>query len=640
MTNTTTRGKQLQDKLNARLHALQHGPAANERKRPVLWGVTGDGTLVGGRTLDSFLAEAGRILIESARVYRWENTVVYDFREPEDQHLLILSVRGKAEPQAASVLTNLFGVGFHGKEGPRESLVPPKLVSALLADEDLWQRLPLVKTYARRAVYDEDFTLCGPGWHPEQSILVHGPDITPAGLPPAGLAPAEPPAVAQSPAAASIHRLPSCLWRLLQDFCWAEAADLENALGLLLTGLLANHFVSDPKPIGLIDGNQQEIGKTLLAQVFGQVLDGHEPERIPLTRDDELEKKVGAKLRESRSGIFFFDNIKAKIDSAFLEASALSPLLSVRLLGHSQNINRPNTYLWLITSNLTSGSSDTITRGVPVRLRYEGNPVERTFHENPLAYAAGHRLDLLGELAGMVERWKQAGRPLAQDADAWPAGRPAPQHRCKRWVEVIGGILAVNGFTNFLSNVEEARAAMDEGLQALATLAEHALTANVPGFVNPPVNDVNRGKLPREWATLFAGAHVYHEKLSERNARGKETWIGTFLSGKTDRVVSIMAGQHCGTAILRRNPVRNDQKRYYFEITDAPVASAPQPGSPPAANPGEVPGAAASTPTQPAITPTATGAAGQSSAEVFVVSPPPATGAPGVGVTGNDLQWV
>src|SRR5262249_6014329 len=153
-------------------------------------------------------------------------------------------------------------------------------------------------TYARRAVYDEDFTLRGPGWHPAQGILVHGPDIAPAGLPPAGSSPAEAPSVAQVPAAASIGRLPPCLKRLLQDFCWASEADLENALALLLTGLLANQFVSDPKPIGLIDGNQQEIGKTLLAQVIGQVHDGHEPERIPLTRDEELEKKVGAKLRE------------------------------------------------------------------------------------------------------------------------------------------------------------------------------------------------------------------------------------------------------------------------------------------------------------------------------------------------------
>jgi hypothetical protein len=633
MNKTITPGKRFADALLSSLRAFQRGPSADERKRPVIWGVTGDGTLISGMTLADFLAQASRILLESARVYRWEDTIVFEFREAEPQQLLLLSARGKAEPQAASVLTNLFSVGVQGKEAVSESLVPAKLVNALLADEGLWRRLPLIKTYLRRAVYDEGFTLRGPGWHPDLGILVHGPDITPV-MPPAG-----PPPVAQGPAAASIGRLPPGLRRLLQDFCWASEADLENALGLLLTGLLANHFVSDPKPVGLIDGNQQEIGKTLLAQVLGQVLDGHEPERIPLTRDEELEKKVGAKLRESRSGIFFFDNLKMKIDSAFLEANALSPLLSVQLLGHSQNITRPNTYLWLITSNLTSGSSDTITRGIPVRLRYEGNPVERVFQDNPLAYAACHRLDLLGELAGMVERWKQAGRPTAPAA--WPAGRPAPKHRCKRWVEVVGGILAVNGFTNFLSNVEEARAAMDEGLQALATLAEHAVTASVPGFVNPPANDPNRGKLPREWAALFAGAHVYHEKLADKSAKSRDTLIGTFLSGKTDRSVSITVGAQCGTAVLRRNPVRNDQKRYFFEVALAPVAPALQADGPPAANQGESSGAAARTPTPPTLTPPAPGPVGESTnAQTAPPIPPLPSEAADTGDSGNNLDWI
>ena len=89
----------------------------------------------------------------------------------------------------------------------------------------------------------------------------------------------------------SIDRLPPYLKRLLQDYCFAADADLENTLAMLLTGLLGNHFITNPKPVGLVDGNQQEIGKTLLCQVIGQVLDGKEPERIPLVRDEELEKK-------------------------------------------------------------------------------------------------------------------------------------------------------------------------------------------------------------------------------------------------------------------------------------------------------------------------------------------------------------
>ena len=49
--------------------------------------------------------------------------------------------------------------------------------------------------------------------------------------------------------------MPPYLRRLVQGFCWASDADLVNALGVLLTGLLGNHFVDDPKPLVILDGN-------------------------------------------------------------------------------------------------------------------------------------------------------------------------------------------------------------------------------------------------------------------------------------------------------------------------------------------------------------------------------------------------
>jgi hypothetical protein len=144
---------------------------------------------------------------------------------------------------------------------------------------------------------------------------------------------------------------------------------------------------------------------------------------------------------------------------------------------------------------------------------------------------------------------------------------------------VIGGILAVNGFTSFLSNVEEAKAAMDEGLLDLAALAEHAVERNAQGFINPPESDPQRGKLPREWANLFGTARLCHDHLAAKNDKGRETWVGRFLSAKTDRGVAISVNQQSGTATLRRNRVRSDQKRYYLEVefpTPAPTLTAPE----------------------------------------------------------------
>jgi hypothetical protein len=570
MTGSFSRGKLLQETLHTQLRAIRRGFTAPDRQRAVIWDATLAGALVNGQDLDTFLALAGEILVNSRRIYKWEDTLVFEFREGAADGLLLLAVRGKPEPNAAGTLANLFCVGVEGERGAAQSVAPAKLVNALLADEGLWQKLPAIKTYARRAVFDENFVLRGPGWHPDQGVLVHGPAIVPADLPP--VAPA---------GVGSVDRLPPHLRRLLGEFCWATEADLENALALLLTGLLANHFVTTPKPVGLIDGNQQGVGKSLLSQVTGQVLDGREPERIPLVRDEELEKKLGAKLRESKSSVILFDNVKAKLDSELVEANALSPLLSVRLLGHSRNIARPNTYLWLVTSNSTTASSDLVTRGVPVRLHHDGDPAEREFSEDVLEYATRHRLDILGELAALVLRWVGANRPRA--SAIWLKGQVKPRHRCQTWAETVGGILGTSGFFHFLSNLAAARADMDEGLLALATLAEHILAKNLGGFINPPEADNNRGRLPKEWAPLFSAAGVFKDKLATQSARACQTFVGTFLSGKTDRAFSISDGTNSGTAVLRRNKVRNDQKRYFEATAAHPADNA---ATPPGAQPG------------------------------------------------------
>jgi hypothetical protein len=600
MAGPLTRGKALQEILHTHLRAIQRGFVAPNRQRPVIWDVTSNGTFVNGMDLDTFLARAGEILKGSGRVFIWEDTLVYDFHEGAAEGLLLLAVRSKPEPNAAGTLANLFCMGVEGERGASQSLVPAKLVNALLADEDLWRQLPIIKTYARRAVFADNFALLGPGWHPDQGVLVHGTDIVPADLPPVDPA-----------TVGSVGRLPPYLRRLLGEFCWASEADLENALALLLTGLLANHFVTTPKPVGLIDGNQQGVGKSLYAQVTGQVLDGREPERIPLVRDEELEKKLGAKLRESKSSVILFDNVKAKIDSELVEANALSPLLAVRLLGHSRNIARPNTYLWLVTSNSTTASSDLFTRGVPIRLHHDGDPVERKFTEDLLEYSTRHRLEILGELAALVMRWVQANRPRA--SDIWPKGGVKPRHRCQTWAETVGGILGTSGFFHFLSNLAAARADMDEGLLALATLAEHIIAKNIGGFINPPAADNNRGRLAKEWVPLFAAAGVFKDRLATQSARACQTFVGTFLSGKTDRAVGISVGTASGTAVLRLNQVRANQRRYYFEVTSASPADNPVP-----------PGA------QP-------GGNGHAGALAVAVAPAPAAGVPGDGAVGPNV---
>jgi hypothetical protein len=89
MSASPSRGKLLQDTLQANLRALRRGfPAGSAR--PVVWDVTPQGTCVNGMSLDHFLAQAGAILLGSGRLYRWEDTLVFDAHDPDGNRLRVV----------------------------------------------------------------------------------------------------------------------------------------------------------------------------------------------------------------------------------------------------------------------------------------------------------------------------------------------------------------------------------------------------------------------------------------------------------------------------------------------------------------------------------------------------------------------
>jgi hypothetical protein len=600
------------------LHAYQIGSVVGDHARQIIWGVTPQGAFVDGQTLDNFLAKAGQILRDSGRLYRFGNTIAYETDAPGDQRLTTLAVQHRAEPNATPIMANLFGTAYETKQGVVQSLATSKLIGAVLADESLWQHLPEIKYYARRPTFDPDFNLCTPGWNEDSGILVHAPEVVPTFHAPAS-----------APDASAIDRLPPRLRALLGEFAWRSDADLVNALAMALTGLLINHFVDDPHPGGLVDANQPGTGKTLYVQVIGRILDGTEPPRTSLVRDEELEKRLCAQLRRSRTSLFFLDNVRARIESAVLEQNMLSPVLSFRILGRSDTIERPNTALWMITSNLTAGTPDFIRRCVPIRQFVDGDPKARVFTGSPLAYATQHRLEILGELAGMVLRWVELGRSTGPQ-----------KHRCEVWAATIGGILAANGLGEFfLANADEAEQAMDQGLLDLATLAEHVVAKGPVDLRGSAGDDLGaKGRTASEWAPVFTETQVLRDKLVDGTTKGRATAIGLFLSGKVNRRVRIETADGPRAATLRRRDGTSNQKFHYFEIGVLPAPDG-QPTHPSALTPVGAPMANGEVPA-PAPVPPPMAADGQSTlsstpsfgTDVAATSDhPPAVG---------DLEWV
>lgn len=351
-------------------------------------------------------------------------------------------------------------------------------------------RLPKLKLFSRNPVYAPDWQLVSPGYNASSGIYYAGNEITPRD--------------------GTAH-----LDALLKDFCFRKPGDRTNYLGMLVTCVLVSHFIGS-KPAVLLNGNQPGLGKSILAQIIAIIRDGKMVQTATYNPDDqEFEKRLGTLVRDGFTTLII-DNAKARknktdgIDSPCLERSITDPELSFRLLGKNASIRAENSHIFCITANAPDVSRDLVTRSVIVNLEHEGDPTKRSFSlADPEGYAEDHREAILGELLGMIERWKAAGRPLADTHTRFDK---------RNWGRIVGGILAVNGLQGFLSNAEEAATEFDHTRRDFAELV--ALLAEKPGEIFRP------GEL-----TVLAMKHgLLQEALGAGSERSQSTKMGHIAS--------------------------------------------------------------------------------------------------------------
>jgi hypothetical protein len=299
----------------------------------------------------------------------------------------------------------------------------------------------------------------------------------------------------------------------------------------------------------LFNGNQPELGKSILAQIIAILRDGNPVETATYNpNDEEFEKRLGSIVRRGTTTIII-DNAKGRgrsprIESACLERSITDPVLSYRYLGYSQDIRAENSHIFCITANTPDVSRDLVTRSVVINLYYEGNPDTRKFSiADPEGYVQEHRFELLGELIGVVEHWKAAGM------------RPAPinsRFNKKGWGTIVGGILAEAGEPDFLGNAEEAATQLDaarrEFTELVALLADH------------PQGIWSAGEL-----TELAGNHgLLLQELGEGSPRSKSTLMGLLAGRYVDESFKLPDGR---TATFKRSDGRKGVL-YELDVAD------------------------------------------------------------------------
>ncbi len=544
-------------------------PAPGTRPLTIVSGITIGGEVFG--SFDSALAELTSVLQEAKTFFHFDGDIVAERGNGPDGRLVTLAGADSIEAIAGSILSNYVICELAGKSEddiPRQFPIPRKLIDSLLHRDATRLALPQIDAYYRRPVFDTDFCLRGNGYHEDIATLVHAIDVN-----------VEPLGDIPNPSLAVRERLPPHIRRLLQDYCLKTDADLVNMLSVLLTGLLANHFIDAPKPVFLFDGNQPNLGKTLFAICVSEILDGISPILNRFTTDEtELEKQLVASARARHRSLIIIDNAKLRggeiINSPTIESMSGSPRVSGRILTTSDNFERPNDLTWIITMNKVKVSPDLNSRGVAIQFYYEGLPLDRDFGgRNPQDYAREYRLEILAELAGLVDRWTQAGRP--------PGTRP---HRCRQWAAIIGGIFEINGFPEFLTNQAAASEEFATEADDLMALAEIVFRNEKGPFVddaqNGPIADglIAARALPASgWVPFFIEAHIDAEKIkSMKSDRAKSTQVGKMLVSYIGRSVLVETKKGTHRTTLRMVAGRANTKSYYLETLLESVPDAEQ----------------------------------------------------------------
>lgn len=344
--------------------------------------------------------------------------------------------------------------------------------------------------------------------------------------------------------------------RAFLDVVQFEAnSDRTNAVAAALTAQL-RHLWPGAKPFWAISATKSHADKgAIVCFAAGSV------PRVSISyraTDQALERNfISALENNANVGIVVVENAclergQTSIASGLLERLLTDPAPFLSRV-KAKSVLRPRYDLIVaVSTNDGAFSNDLLNLALPIRLAPVGN-VEKC--QSPLCnpkieLLPKNRLQIEAELRGMIERWKTAGRPLAMTV----------QHQFREWAQIIGGILHVNGFKDFLGNCSKAtteESPLRQGLGILgASRADAWLTST-------------------EWSELVFELGLVRTLIAQadrENAKSRARGIGVLLSKHVDETFVAKTEDHLLTLRLekarRRFAGENPSTRYQFRIIE------------------------------------------------------------------------
>lgn len=252
--------------------------------------------------------------------------------------------------------------------------------------------------------------------------------------------------------------------RFLDVMDFESNADRTNAVAAALTVML-RFFWPGKKPIINVTATKSQSGKDVILDFAAGTSPSLEFCYEPT--DWAMRKEITTALIANPSvAMIRLGNVRSEgrtIQSTFIEqfTTAEAPLLSTTSNKIPQ-LSIENHHVVGISTNFGLLSEDLLNRGLPIHLAPKGDVIDRRPSiGNPREdYLPKNREKIAAELRGMIDRWKQADRPLDKDTS----------HNFTGWAATVGGILKLNGFEDFLGNHRKRRLSDDPVREGIGML--------------------------------------------------------------------------------------------------------------------------------------------------------------------------
>ena len=308
---------------------------------------------------------------------------------------------------------------------PAGCVISAAHLNAILRSELFLSQFKTADLISSQPLFLPDWSLTKPGFNnggPRQQIVYTGNDVP-------------------------ISNNTDTMSRFLDVMDFHSNADRTNTVAAALTVMLRN-FWPGGKPLVAATATKSFSGKdTVLQFVSGTtklVSSSYS------SADFALEHKIVDELKRfPDTGLVVIDNARTKnpqhfIESQFVERSITEPLLHLGGYRAGPTIERRNDIVFAISTNMARLCRDLLNRTLLIHLAPTGNVQERKSEiGNPRQeFLPNNREAIAAELRGMVVRWKDVGSPLHETAS----------HAFSPWAKTIGGILQVEGLSDFLGN--------------------------------------------------------------------------------------------------------------------------------------------------------------------------------------------